>query len=219
MPAPKVLIILYPALYYYYVWKWALEKGSRWRTDWSGVICARRAVNQPQTLRFHPDQRCSCKAVCVFTSPWKRQCDLLIGCWWLNVYSLPRAVRIATPLNSNLDFFNWKLVTSSGSFRKGSQCVRRSDSLELERLSSESLESNDLNIYLADSAAYSNRWLWIWSEDFSIWKSQCVRSGRTVWVVCTEDRQQNMFWTCTLPCRQLSTLLIAGCKFVPLEFE
>jgi len=37
MPAPTVLIILYPALYYYSVQKWALEKGWQWRTNWSGV--------------------------------------------------------------------------------------------------------------------------------------------------------------------------------------
>jgi len=43
--------------------------------------------------------------------------------------------------------------------------------------------------------------------------------GRTVWVVRTEDRQQNTFWTCTLPCRQLSALLIAGCEIVLIELE
>jgi len=120
MQAPNVLIILYPVLYYYYVRKLALEKGSRWQTDCSRVIYARRAINHPQT--FDPVSSSSASnmqsILCIFTSPWKRQCDLLIGCWWLNIYSQPRAVRLATPLNSTSDFFDRKLFTSSWSFKR-----------------------------------------------------------------------------------------------------
>jgi len=67
---------------------------------------------------------------------------------------------------------------------------------------------NDLNVYSilqkVQRKVIDGFELILKTSRFGRVKGVYVWLGRTVWVVRTEDRQQSTFWTCTLPCTQLS---------------